>query len=67
MTAIALFRKSVSAAGLALGAGSLRYVELEGSPGDLAVSVSSERPIDGMAIEQEMIADAHSLEAHLLG
>ena len=67
MTAIALFRKSVSAAGLALGTGALRYVELEGSPGDLTVSVSSERPIDGMAIEQEMIADAHSLEAHLLG
>ena len=67
MTAIALFRKSVSAAGLALGTGALRYVELEGSPGDLTVSVSSERPIDGMAIEQEMIADAHTLEAHLLG
>ncbi|NLO56370.1 MAG: pilus assembly protein PilM, partial [Thermovirga sp.] len=58
---------SVSTAGLSLGTGSIRYIELEGSPGDLAVSVSSERRIEGVAIEQEMIADAHSLEAHLLG
>ena len=29
--------------------------------------MSSERSIEGMAIEQEMIADAHSLESHLLG
>jgi len=63
---MALFRKSVSTAGLSLGTGSLRYIELGGSPGDLAVSISSRLPIEGTAIEQEMIADVHSLEAHLL-
>jgi len=58
--------KGSSTAGLSLGMGSIRYIELEGTRGSLTVSVSSERSIEGMAIEQEMIADAHSLESHLL-
>ncbi len=57
----------MSAAGLSLATGSIRYIEIEGSRGNLSVTRSSESKIEGLAIEQEMIADAHSLESHLLG
>ncbi|MGC9372811.1 MAG: type IV pilus biogenesis protein PilM [Thermovirgaceae bacterium] len=63
---MALFGKGNKMAGLALSAGSLRYIELEGRAGDLSVARSGEVPIEGSAIDQEMISDTRSLEDHLM-
>lgn len=63
---MALFGKGNVKAGLSLGSGSLRYIELDGRSGDLSVARSGEVHIEGQAIDQEMISDARSLEDQLM-
>ncbi|MDO9508228.1 MAG: pilus assembly protein PilM [Thermovirgaceae bacterium] len=64
--AIGFIGKRLSAAGLSLATGSIKYLEIEGKAGDLSLARSAEARVEGMAVEQEMIADVQSLESHLL-
>jgi len=63
---VGLFGRSDKKAGLSLSSDALRYIELEGRVGDLSVARSGEVPIEGSAIDQEMISDTRSLEDHLM-
>ncbi|HRV72226.1 MAG TPA: pilus assembly protein PilM, partial [Thermovirgaceae bacterium] len=45
----------------------MKYVEVEGKPGDLSVARSAESIVEGLAVDQEMISDTQSLESLLFG
>lgn len=61
-----LFGKKHTLAGLSLGTGSLRYIELDGKPGGFTVSRSAQLPLEDAAVNQEMIADTQVLQSRLM-
>ena len=62
---VAFFAKKSLAAGLSLGTGHIRYVELERSSGELSVAKSGEVEVGPGIIDGEMITDVQALEGKL--
>lgn len=64
---LGILGKRISAAGLSLASGSIKYVEIEGKVGDFSLVRSAEVSSESKAVDQEMVVDMHSLESNLLG